>query len=131
MRLRDNRRDPVRVHGIVDLDLVKATLGIGLDSGDRLFLVGDKDTVIGVERAAPLNEAGTEKAGPRDAARLDIRFQAIEDKKAVEADTEIVKKEIGEVELKIQKVQQECANRDHTIKTLNEVIENIVVHAGL
>merc|ERR1712147_514950 len=52
------------------------------------------------------------------------RMQAIEDKKAVEADTEIVKKEIGEVELKIQKVHQECANRDHTIKTLNEVIEN-------
>ena len=52
------------------------------------------------------------------------RFQAIEEKKAVEADTEIVKKEIGEVELKIQKVQQECANRDHTIKSLNEVIEN-------
>merc|ERR1719317_691906 len=46
------------------------------------------------------------------------------DKKAVEADTEIVKKEIGEVDLKIQKVHQECANRDHTIKTLNEVIEN-------
>merc|ERR1719500_359236 len=52
------------------------------------------------------------------------KFQAIDDKKAVEADTEIVKKEIGEVELKIQKVHQECANRDHTIKTLNEVIEN-------
>merc|ERR1719341_754577 len=52
------------------------------------------------------------------------KLQAIDDKKAVEADTEIVKKEIGEVELKIQKVHQECANRDHTIKTLNEVIEN-------
>merc|ERR1712168_1298751 len=52
------------------------------------------------------------------------RVEAIESKKIVEADTEVIKKEIGEVELKIQKVQQECANRDHTIKTLNEVIEN-------
>ena len=52
------------------------------------------------------------------------RVQAIEDKKMVEGDTEIIKKEIGECELKIQKVQQECANRDHSIRTLNEVIEN-------
>merc|ERR1719342_1552250 len=52
------------------------------------------------------------------------RVEAIESKKIVEAETDVIKKEIGEVELKIQKVQQECANRDHTIKTLNEVIEN-------
>ena len=52
------------------------------------------------------------------------RVEAIESKKVVEAETDVIKKEIGEVELKIQKVQQECANRDHTIKTLNEVIEN-------
>ena len=52
------------------------------------------------------------------------RLLAIESKKSVEADTEIIKKEITEVELKIQKVQQDCANRDYTIKSLNEVIEN-------
>merc|ERR1712198_615866 len=35
------------------------------------------------------------------------RVEAIESKKIVEAETDVIKKDIGEVELKIQKVQQE------------------------
>ena len=52
------------------------------------------------------------------------RIQAAADKKCLEGDTIMIKKDIGDIELVIQKLEQEKTNRDHTIRHLNEEISN-------
>merc|ERR1711931_481860 len=47
-----------------------------------------------------------------------MRVQAGADKKALEQECTSVKKDIEEVEIAIQKVEQEKTNRDHTIRSL-------------
>merc|ERR1719208_31215 len=49
------------------------------------------------------------------------RQQAGLDKKALEGDNVVIKKDIEDLELAIQKLEQEKTNRDHTIRTLNEI----------
>merc|ERR1711962_234742 len=53
-----------------------------------------------------------------------MRVQAGADKKALEQECTSVKKDIEEVEIAIQKVEQEKTNRDHTIRSLNDEIAN-------
>merc|ERR1719431_1383674 len=50
------------------------------------------------------------------------RVQATNDKKELEAETVLLKKDIADVEMTIQKIEQEKTNKDHTIKTLNDEI---------
>merc|ERR1719203_1334181 len=50
------------------------------------------------------------------------RQQAGLDKKALEADNLIIKKDIGDLELAIQKLEQEKTNRNHVIRHLNDEI---------
>merc|ERR1712223_809972 len=52
------------------------------------------------------------------------RQQATGDKKALEQDNLVIKKDIEDLELAIQKLEQEKTNRDHTIRTLNDEIAN-------
>ena len=52
------------------------------------------------------------------------RIQATNDKKELEAETMAIKKDIGDIEMVIQKLCQEKSSRDHTIKTLNDEIAN-------
>jgi len=52
------------------------------------------------------------------------RIQATADKKALEQETVAVKKDIEDIEIAIQKLEQEKTNRDHTIRSLNDEIAN-------
>jgi len=51
-----------------------------------------------------------------------LRIKATEEKKELELETVAVKKDIGDIELTIHKLEQEKTNRDHTIKSLNDEI---------
>merc|ERR1712038_1924201 len=50
------------------------------------------------------------------------RQAATEDKKVMEAETNLFKKDIEDLELAIQKLEQEKTNRDHNIRSLNDEI---------
>jgi len=52
------------------------------------------------------------------------RQAATQDKKALEQDNLLIKKDTEDLELAIQKLEQEKTNRDHTIRTLNDEISN-------
>merc|ERR1739838_929717 len=52
------------------------------------------------------------------------RVQATNDKKELEQESVVIKKDISDVEMIIQKLEQEKTNRDHTIKSLNDEITN-------
>merc|ERR1719219_790111 len=52
------------------------------------------------------------------------RVQATADKKALEAESQVIKKDIDDVNLAISKLEQEKTNRDHTIRSLNDEIAN-------
>merc|ERR1719162_2254744 len=81
----------------------------------------------------------TERQSKASAARADLEVQladagdklitmeetrqaAGQDKKALEADNLIIKKDIGDLELQIQKLEQEKTNRNHVIRHLNDEI---------
>merc|ERR1712200_248858 len=63
-------------------------------------------------------------AGNRLVAMEANRQQATLDKKALEGDNVVIKKDIEDLELGIQKLEQEKTNRDHTIRSLNDEIAN-------
>merc|ERR1712037_284758 len=63
-------------------------------------------------------------AGNRLTAMEANRQQATLDKKALEGDNIVIKKDIEDLELAIQKLEQEKTNRDHTIRSLNDEIAN-------
>merc|ERR1719400_577756 len=69
-------------------------------------------------------EAGLVDAGQKLVDMEANRQQATLDKKALEADNLVIKKDIEDLELSIQKLEQEKTNRDHTIRTLNDEIAN-------
>merc|ERR1712042_164040 len=52
------------------------------------------------------------------------RVQATTDKKALEVECTSVKKDIEDIDMTIQKLEQEKTNRDHTIRSLNDEIAN-------
>merc|ERR1711936_526431 len=52
------------------------------------------------------------------------RVQATNEKKELEQESVVIKKDIADVEIIIQKLEQEKTNRDHTIKSLNDEITN-------
>merc|ERR1711874_759610 len=56
--------------------------------------------------------------------REQARQEATSDKKVLEQECTAVKKDIEDVEMAIQKIEQEKTNRDHTIRSLNDEIAN-------
>merc|ERR1712004_900164 len=50
--------------------------------------------------------------------------QATADKKVLEGENLVIKKDMEDIELAIQKLEQEKTNRDHTIRHLNDEIAN-------
>merc|ERR1719328_29124 len=52
------------------------------------------------------------------------RADATAEKKALEAENQIIKKDMEDLELAIQKLEQEKTNRDHNIRSLNDEIAN-------
>merc|ERR1711935_378835 len=64
------------------------------------------------------------EAGARLADMEAGRQQATLDKKALEGDNVVIKKDMEDLELAIQKLEQEKTNRDHTIRSLNDEIAN-------
>merc|ERR1711935_535581 len=64
------------------------------------------------------------EAGARLADMEAGRQQATQDKHVLEQDNNVIKKDIEDLELSIQKLEQEKTNRDHTIRSLNDEIAN-------
>merc|ERR1712241_1032235 len=64
------------------------------------------------------------EAGNRLVAMEANRQQATLDKKALEGDNVAIKKDMEDLELAIQKLEQEKTNRDHNIRSLNDEISN-------
>merc|ERR1712165_606797 len=52
------------------------------------------------------------------------RIQATADKELLEGDSVVIKKDIEDMDMAIQKLEQEKTNRDHSIRTLNDEIAN-------
>merc|ERR1712128_68512 len=52
------------------------------------------------------------------------RVAATNDKKDLESESVVINKDIGDVQMVIQKLEQEKTNRDHTIKSMNDAITN-------
>merc|ERR1712190_317330 len=52
------------------------------------------------------------------------RVAATADKKVLEGENGVIKKDMEDIELAIQKLEQEKTNRDHTIRHLNDEIAN-------
>merc|ERR1711981_1152334 len=52
------------------------------------------------------------------------RQAATEEKKVMEGENNLCKKDIEDLDLAIQKLEQEKTNRDHTIRFLNDEISN-------
>merc|ERR1712241_1521752 len=79
------------------------------------------------ERATKLKikfEADLVAAGQKFVQMEEERAQATADKKVLEGENVIIKKDIEDIELAIQKLEQEKTNRDHTIRHLNDEIAN-------
>merc|ERR1712241_1654979 len=79
------------------------------------------------ERATKLKikfEADLVAAGQKFVQMEEERAQATADKKVLEGETQVIKKDIEDIELAIQKLEQEKTNRDHTIRHLNDEIAN-------
>merc|ERR1712228_407745 len=74
--------------------------------------------------AKTMLEKGLVDAGNKLVECEQTRQQAGLDKKALEGDNVVIKKDIEDLELSIQKLEQEKTNRDHTIRTLNDEIAN-------
>merc|ERR1712242_378903 len=69
-------------------------------------------------------ENGLVVAGEKLVATEANRQQATADKKALEGENVVIKKDIEDLELAIQKLEQEKTNRDHSIRSLNDEIAN-------
>merc|ERR1712228_438867 len=63
-------------------------------------------------------------SGQKLIAMEEERIAATADKKVLEAENVVIKKDIEDIELAIQKLEQEKTNRDHTIRHLNDEIAN-------
>merc|ERR1712241_635842 len=74
--------------------------------------------------AKTMLEKGLVDAGNKLVECEQTRQQAGLDKKALEGGNVVIKKDIEDLELSIQKLEQEKTNRDHTIRTLNDEIAN-------
>merc|ERR1712242_199882 len=69
-------------------------------------------------------EADLVAAGAKLVQMEEERVQATADKKVLEGENGIIKKDMEDIELAIQKLEQEKTNRDHTIRHLNDEIAN-------
>merc|ERR1712241_759444 len=65
-------------------------------------------------------QAAQDKLAQREQARQD----ATQDKKVLEQEVVAIKKDIDDINVAIQKLEQEKTNRDHTIRSLNDEIAN-------
>merc|ERR1711981_1033788 len=82
----------------------------------------DMQARMGKEKADM--EAQLVVAGQKLTAMEEDRQLATADKKALEGENVVIKKDIEDIELAIQKLEQEKTNRDHTIRHLNDEIAN-------
>merc|ERR1712242_297184 len=69
-------------------------------------------------------EADLVAAGQKLVQMEEERVQATADKKVLEGENVVIKKDMEDIELAIQKLEQEKTNRDHTIRHLNDEIAN-------
>merc|ERR1712001_281616 len=74
--------------------------------------LGEENELIKAETAALIKQMEAE------------RVQATADKKVLEGENLVIKKDMEDIELAIQKLDQEKTNRDHTIRHLNDEIAN-------
>merc|ERR1712036_156495 len=82
----------------------------------------DMQARMGKEKADM--EAQLVVAGQKLVAMKEDRQLATAEKKALEGENVVIKKDIEDIELAIQKLEQEKTNRDHTIRHLNDEIAN-------
>ena len=80
------------------------------------------------QAAAMTEKARLEEAladtGNKLTAMLQSRENATSEKKHLEGENQVIKKDIEDLELAIQKIEQEKTNRDHIIRNLNDEIAN-------
>merc|ERR1711881_756894 len=82
----------------------------------------DMQARMGKEKADM--EAQLVVAGQKLVQMEEDRQLATADKKALEGENVVIKKDIEDIELAIQELEQEKTNRDHTIRHLNDEIAN-------
>merc|ERR1711881_547975 len=82
----------------------------------------DMQARMGKEKADM--EAQLVVAGQKLVAMEEDRQLATAEKKALEGENVVIKKDIEDIELAIQKLEQEKTNRDHTIRTPNDEVAN-------
>merc|ERR1739848_186755 len=84
--------------------------------------MGDRQAQITEDKAQL--EIDLQEAAKRLIQAEQERQDATAEKKNLEAETSLIKKYIEDIDLAIQKLEQEKTNRDHTIKSLNDEIAN-------
>merc|ERR1711963_814899 len=107
----------------VDMEEEKKALMKQLEAGQgNLSEYTDRQAKAAAAKVALEN--GLVEAGNKLVQMEQNRQQATLDKKALEGDNVVIKKDIEDLEMAIQKLEQEKTNRDHTIRTLNDEIAN-------
>merc|ERR1711992_389370 len=71
-----------------------------------------------------MGEVQLGEAQDKLAQREQDRQSATQDKKVLEQEVVAIKKDIDDINVAIQKLEQEKTNRDHTIRSLNDEIAN-------
>merc|ERR1719266_589672 len=82
----------------------------------------DRQAKMTVQKADMENQLVA--AGAKLVKMEEERQEATASKKALEGENGVIKKDIEDIELAIQKLEQEKTNRDHTIRHLNDEIAN-------
>merc|ERR1712142_351881 len=79
---------------------------------------------MGANTAKADLEIQLKNAGQSLTIKEEQRQEATQEKREVEAETQVLKKDIEDLELAIQKLEQEKTNRDHVIRSLNDEISS-------
>merc|ERR1719341_871965 len=98
-----------------------ATYGVYKEKCDTKVRLLAENEVIVEEKKALMDEIAKSQG---DMSQYHDRQQKCSDQKALEQETVAVKKDIADIEMAINKLEQEKTNRDHTIKSLNDEIAN-------
>merc|ERR1712141_572585 len=80
----------------------------------------DKQSLMSEQKAQL--EIDLEQAGKRLIQAEQERQAAMIEKKALETETSVFKKDMEDLDIAIQKLEQEKTNRDHTIRSLSDEI---------
>ena len=78
-RFLNHRMDPFALHGVIDFDLEKLTIGVAFHCFNRFFLGRDQFAIIGAERAFALNETTPNNTRSRQSPAFNLAVQLTKD----------------------------------------------------